>query len=81
MRSGEILSSVLSGVAVLLLASIARGFLGIRKDFRRFMTEHAWLIATTLWTRDKVLRIMESLDLPLDGEPPGKLPHGGPPGG
>lgn len=77
MSFGEILSSIISGVAVLLLAGIAQAMRGVRKDFRRFMAEHAWLLATTLWTRDKVLRIMERLDMPIDSQPPGDLPPGG----
>ena len=74
MNPGEIISSVISGVAVLLLAGIARGLIGVRKDFRRFMTEHLWLLATTLWTRDKVLQIMHKLDLDSGPPPPGDLP-------
>lgn len=74
MNTGEILSSVISGLVVLLLAAIARGMLGVRNDFRRFMAEHAWLLATTLWNRDKVIRIMKQLGMPVDGEPPSNLP-------
>lgn len=74
MNPGEIISSVISGVAVLLLAGIARGLLGVRADFRRFMAEHVWLIATTLWTRDKVVRIMHDLGMPADQPPPNDLP-------
>ena len=74
MRAAEVISSVISGVAVLLLAGIARGLVGVRNDFRRFMAEHVWLITTTLWTRDKVLRIMQELGLPVDRPPPGDLP-------
>lgn len=76
MNPGEIISSVISGVSVLLLAGIARGLLGVRKDFRRFMTEHLWLLATTLWTRDKVMLIMRELKLPADQPPPDDLPRG-----
>ena len=48
--------------------------IGIRTDFRRFMQEHLWLLATTMWTRDKVLIIMKRLDLPVDNPPPNDLP-------
>jgi hypothetical protein len=71
----EIISSIISGVTVLLLAGITRGLLGVRKDFRRFMAEHTWLLATTLWTRDKVIQIMQSMNMPVDGSPPSDLPH------
>lgn len=74
MRAGEIVSSVISSVAVLLLAGIARGLLGVRSDLRRFMLEHTWLLATTLWTRDKVMHIMRTMDLELDQPPPADLP-------
>lgn len=74
MNAGEILSSVISGVSVLLLAAIARGMLGMRREFHRFMAEHSWLLATTLWNRDKVIKIMNHLGMPVDGEPPAKLP-------
>jgi len=71
----EIVSSIISGLTVLLLAGITRGLIGVRKDFRRFMAEHTWLLATTLWTRDKVLQIMDRMDMPVDGTPPGDLPR------
>ena len=74
MNAGEIISSVISGVAVLLLGAIARGLVGMRKDFRRFMAEHVWLITTTLWTRDKVVRIMSGLGMPAEQPPPADLP-------
>lgn len=73
--SGQIISSVISGVAVLILAWIARGLLGLRNDFHRFMGEHVWLIATTLWTRDKVQRIMTELGLDSGDPPPDGPPH------
>jgi hypothetical protein len=72
---GEVLSAIISGVAVLLLAWIARSVHEFSRDLRRFMAEHAWLIATTLWTRDKVLKIMETMGMPLDGDPPDDLPQ------
>lgn len=74
MNTGEIISSIISGAAVLLLAGIARGLWGIRDDFRRFMQEHLWLIATTMWTRDKVILIMKELKMPVDNPPPNNLP-------
>lgn len=76
MNVGEVISSVISGTAVLLLAAIARGLLNVRNDFRRFMGEHLWLIATTMWTRDKVIRIMNDLGMPLDNPPPDSLKKG-----
>jgi hypothetical protein len=74
-NSGEIVSTFISGIAVLILAAIGRGLLGVRKDFRRFMAEHIWLITTTLWTRDKVIQIMRKLEIPMDGLPPSDLPR------
>lgn len=73
MNAGEIVSSIISGVAVLLLAGIARTIRHVTKDFKRFMAEHMWLIATTMWTRDKVIRIMSDLGMPLDNPPPDTL--------
>lgn len=74
-NGGEIVSSVISGSAVLILAALTRGLLGLRKDFRKFMAEHVWLIATTLWTRDKVTVIMRELGIPM-GNPPPDVPEG-----
>lgn len=71
----QIANSIIGGVAVLLLAAIGKGLLGVRKDFRRFMYEHAWLLATTLWTRDKVIRIMEEMGMPILELPPIDLPE------
>ena len=74
MNTGQIVSSVIGAVAVALLAAIGRGLVGIRKDVRRFMQEHLWLLATTLWTRDKVVLIMKRLDMPVQDPPPNDLP-------
>ena len=74
MNAGEIISSVIGAIAVGLLTFIARAIKNIGGDFRRFMQEHMWLLATTLWTRDKVVRIMTELNLPMDQPPPNDLP-------
>jgi hypothetical protein len=73
-KAADIIQSVIGGLAVILLAAIGRGVLGLGKDFRRFMTEHIWLITTTLWTRDKVRQIMTKLDMPMTELPPDDLP-------
>jgi hypothetical protein len=73
-NAGQVISSVISGVAVLLLAGITRSLFGVRADFRRFMLEHTWLIATTLWTRDKVIKVMQQMDLDPGPPPPADLP-------
>ena len=70
-----IVNSIIGGVAVVLLAAIGKGLLGMRKDFRRFMYEHAWLLATTLWTRDKVIHIMQEMGMPILEPPPANLPE------
>ena len=72
--TAQVLDSILSGATVLLLAVIGRAMLGMRRDFRRFMVEHSWLLATTLWNRDKVRKIMAHLEMPLDDAPPEDLP-------
>jgi len=74
-NSGEIISSLISGVGVLILAAIARTLFRTASEFRRFMAEHMWLIATTLWTRDKVVMIMQQLGMPMDNPPPKDLPR------
>lgn len=71
----QILDSVLSGSGVVFLGFIAKMVRSVRRDFRRFMTEHSWLIATTLWTRDKTLRIMDHLNMSPENPPPADLPH------
>ena len=73
--AGEIISSLISGVLVLLVAWIARRLSKIGGDFHRFMAEHLWLLSTTLWTRDKVVKIMARLDMPMDNPPPNDLPE------
>lgn len=74
MRSTELINTIIGGVAVLILAAIGRGLIGIRHDIRRFLAEHSWLLATSLWTRDKVIQIMVKLDMPLPDRPPDDLP-------
>lgn len=69
-----IVTNVIGGVAVLLLAVICRVMLKVGGDVRRFMREHLWLLATTLWTRDKVLQIMAKLDMTVPDNPPEDLP-------
>jgi hypothetical protein len=73
--NAQTVSAIISGASVVILTAIGRMLLGMRKDFRRFMAEHAWLIATTLWTRDKVVRIMDQMNMPMDTPPPNDLPH------
>lgn len=73
MKASDIITSIISGTAVLLLAGIAKAMLGVRNDFRKFMGEHMWLIATTMWTRDKVINIMRDLGMPLGNPPPDDL--------
>lgn len=74
--TAQILDAILSAITVVLLGAIGRGMLGVRKDFRQFMTEHMWLLATSMWTRDKVLVIMSQLGMEVDNPPPGDLPNG-----
>lgn len=74
MNAGEIVSAIISSLAVVLLTAIARAMLGLRNDLRRYMTEHVWLLATTLWTRDRVIRIMRVMDLEVAEPPPNDLP-------
>lgn len=83
MSTGEIISSIISGLAVLILSAIFRmlwkvgkRIIELTKHFDRFMAEHVWLISTTLWTRDKVIRIMDRMDMPMDTPPPSDLPEG-----
>jgi hypothetical protein len=75
MNTGELVTSLISGVMVLLLAWIARRLGRIGGDFHKFMAEHIWLISTSLWTRDKVVKIMASLNMPMDNPPPSDLPE------
>jgi hypothetical protein len=72
-NTGEIVSSLISGVGVLILAAIGRSLFRMGKEVHRFMAEHVWLISTTLWTRDKVTQIMKALDIPMDNPPPSDL--------
>jgi hypothetical protein len=74
MNTGETISAVISSAAVLLMTAIARALIGIRHDLSRYMAEHMWLLATTLWTRDKVQRIMRSMDMAIEDPPPADLP-------
>lgn len=76
MSVGQIISSTISGAAVLLLAWIAKAVVGVRADFRRFLAEHAWLMSTTLWSRDRIIKIMGDLGMPVGDPPPDNLPHG-----
>lgn len=70
MNAGEIVSSVIGAIACGLLTWIARRLARIGIEFHRFMAEHVWLIATTLWNRDKVIRIMDQLGMPVNDVPP-----------
>jgi hypothetical protein len=70
----NVLPNIIGGLAVLLLAFIGKGMLGMRRDFRQFMAEHAWLLATSLWTRDKIMQLMAKLDMPMTEDPPDRLP-------
>ena len=69
----SVIANIIGGVAVVLLGGIVsilwRGY----RRFNRFMAEHVWLITTTLWNRDKVLNIMDHLNMPVRDEPPSDL--------
>jgi len=73
--NAQIVSSVIGAIATAILAVIGKAVLGLRADTRRFMAEHMWLLATTLWARDNVTRIMGHLDMPVESEPPENMPH------
>lgn len=75
MNGAELLNTIIGGVAVILLAAIARSVAKVTGEFRRFMAEHVWLIATSLWTRDKVVHIMDKLNMPMEQPPPSDLPR------
>lgn len=79
MNTAELVNSITGGVAVLLLGAIGKGVLGLRKDFKRFMTEHTWLLATSGWTRDKVRKVMGQMGMPVEDAPPDDLPWREPP--
>ena len=74
MRS-EVVANIIGGVAVALLTTIATILFRTFRLFRRFMAEHIWLITTTLWTRDKVIRVMHHMNLPIEDVPPADLPR------
>lgn len=68
--TNQIFANVIGGVATVLLGGIAtllwRGY----RKLNRFMAEHLWLIATTMWTRDKVMVMMHQMGMPIDNPPP-----------
>lgn len=67
-------AAVASTFATIILGAIARRLRALSQSFERFMGEHSWLLATTLWTRDKTIRIMDSLGMPIEQPPPADLP-------
>lgn len=71
--TSSVISGILSGLSVIILAAIGRSVIRLDRSFRRFMAEHLWLLATSLWTRDKVILIMERLNMPIDHPPPNNL--------
>jgi len=75
-KPGEILSNVLGAVAVGLLGFICHVILRAYRKFDQFMAEHMWLLATTLWTRDKVMEIMGMLGIEVQIPPPANMPKG-----
>lgn len=76
MRPAEIISNIIGGVAVALLGFLCHFVYRTYRKFDRFMTEHLWLLATTLWTRDKVMEIMSLLGIPITDGPPATLMKG-----
>ncbi len=73
MRPTELVSNIIGAVAVGLLGFICHVLIRAYKKFDQFMTEHVWLLATTLWTRDKVVEVMSTLGIEIGNPPPGKL--------
>jgi hypothetical protein len=75
-NASEIVSSIIGAVAVALLSFILSTLRRLFNKFDRFMAEHMWLIATTLWTRDKVMEMMQSLGMPMTSDPPANMEEG-----
>jgi hypothetical protein len=67
--SAAVLSSIASAVATVLLAALLRQLAAIRRDAKRFMAEHLWLLATTDWARTSIMQIMRELGLNGDKPP------------
>jgi hypothetical protein len=61
--SGQVISSVLSAVAVVILAMIGSTLRRMSNDIRRFMREHLWLLAMADWTKTSVQAIMHHLNI------------------
>jgi len=76
MRPSEILGNVLAAIAVAMLGFICHVIIRAYRKFDRFMLEHVWLIATTLWTRQKVIEVMAALGIDYPDPPPADLKKG-----
>lgn len=69
----SITSAVVGAVATSLLAAIGVMLRGLRKDFRRFMAEHLYLLRIADWTKVNLANIFDHLNL-TPTEPPPLLP-------
>jgi hypothetical protein len=70
--TAQVVSAVTGATATGLLALLVSILRGIRKDIKRFMAEHLWLLAVADWSSRSIVRLMR--DLGIDYEPPPDWP-------
>ena len=73
--SGQVISSVLSAIAVLVLTAIARLISGMRRDMRVFMQEHLYLLAIADWSRTTIATMTDHMGIHVTSPP--ELPKRG----
>lgn len=72
-----VVSAVVSAAATVLMTAmvtmLVRGIAGIRRDMRRFMAEHLYLLRVTDWAKVNLSSVFDHLSL-SPTEPPPRLP-------
>lgn len=70
----NIISSIIGGVATVILGGLFSMVRGLRTDFRRFMGEHLYLLRIADWTKVNLANLFDHLNL-TPTEPPPILPN------
>lgn len=68
MLNASVVSAVSSAAASILLAAVVRQLSKVRRDIRRFMAEHLWLLATSRWAQVSINELLKEMN--IDGPKP-----------
>jgi hypothetical protein len=73
--TAQIISAVTGAMATAILAVLAGTLRAIRRDIRKFMAEHLWLLAIAGWSVRSVNQMARELGIDIEPPPEWKDRH------